>query len=149
LRAVIQRVSSAGVYIPDANYSEEISFGMVILLGIKAGDGSADADYLADKCCNLRFFNDENQKMNLSVRDVQGEVLVISQFTLYGDTDRGNRPGYTDSAKPEVAVPLYEAFLKRVEHNIGPQRLKKGKFGAMMQVRIINEGPVTLIVDSK
>ncbi len=149
MRVIIQRVSSASVNVPQCNYFEEIGFGMVILLGIRVGDKEEDAVYLADKCCNLRFFNDQNQKMNLSVKDVGGEALIISQFTLYGDTAKGNRPGYTDSAKPEEAIPLYEYFIKRIEDTIGKDRVKKGIFGEMMQVKIINEGPVTLTVDSK
>jgi D-aminoacyl-tRNA deacylase len=149
LRVVIQRVSSGGVEIPEMNYEERIGAGLIILLGIKTGDKINDAEYLAEKCCSYRIFNDSSGKMNLSLKDTGGEVLVISQFTLYGDTARGNRPGFTEAAKPEQAVPLYETFLARIESIIGKEKVKKGIFGEMMRVRIINEGPVTIIADSK
>jgi D-tyrosyl-tRNA(Tyr) deacylase len=149
LRVVIQRVSSGGVFIPSDNYLQKIGPGIVVLLGIKTGDSEEDVNYLADKCCNLRCFNDENKKMNLSVKDINGEALIISQFTLYGDTSRGNRPGYSDSAKPDEAIPLYESFISRMEMNLGTDKVKRGIFGAMMEVKIINDGPVTLIIDSR
>jgi D-tyrosyl-tRNA(Tyr) deacylase len=149
LRALVQRVSEGGVFIESENYSAKIGKGMVVLLGIKTGDKIDDVNFVADKCCNLRIFEDENDKMNLSIRDISGEILIISQFTLYGDVAKGNRPGFTDAAKPDEAIPLYEKFIKRLKDNIGENKVKTGVFGAMMQVRIINEGPVTLIVESK
>ena len=156
MRAVVQRVSGGGVYITKENYSAEIGKGMVILLGIKIEDTIEDAFFLADKCCNLRIFSrrdgfpeDENEKMNLSLKDIDGEVLLISQFTLYGDTRRGNRPSFIEAARPETAVPLYENFITRLKSNIGDTKVKTGIFGAMMSVKIINDGPVTVIVESK
>ncbi|OGU47792.1 MAG: D-tyrosyl-tRNA(Tyr) deacylase, partial [Ignavibacteria bacterium GWB2_36_8] len=117
--------------------------------GIKIGDGEKDVTFLADKCCNLRIFEDENDKMNLSIKDINGEMLIISQFTLYGDAQKGNRPGFTDAARPEEAIPLYEKFIARVKENIGDEKVKTGIFGAMMMVKIFNEGPVTIIIESK
>lgn len=149
MRAVVQRVSEGSVTIDDKNHYAEISKGMVILLGIKIGDTEKDVIFTADKCCNLRIFEDENQKMNLSLKDVDGEVLIISQFTLYGETAKGNRPNFTDAAKPDEAIPLYKTFINRVKENIGEAKVKCGMFGEMMVVKIINDGPVTVIVESK
>uniref|UniRef100_A0A7V2ZJJ0 D-aminoacyl-tRNA deacylase n=1 Tax=Ignavibacterium album TaxID=591197 RepID=A0A7V2ZJJ0_9BACT len=149
MKVVVQKVAQAGVFIEEQNYSAEISKGLVILLGIKNDDTEDDVIFLADKCSNLRIFLDENDKMNLSVKDVGGEVLVISQFTLYGDAQRGNRPGFTDAAKPDIAIPLYEKFIDRMRKNLGPEKIKTGIFGAMMLVKIYNDGPVTIIIDSK
>jgi len=156
LRALVQRVSEGGVDIPDKNYSEQIGKGLVILLGIKIGDSEKDVNFVADKCCSLRIFSrrdafaeDENEKMNLSVIDVNGEILIISQFTLYGDTRKGNRPSFIEAARPEEAIPLYEKFINRVKQNIGESKVKTGIFGEMMSVKIINDGPVTVTVESK
>ncbi len=149
MRAVVQRVSEGGVEISSKNYSERIRKGLVILLGIKIGDCEEDADFVADKCCNLRIFEDDNEKMNLSIKDINGEILIISQFTLYGETRKGNRLSFIEAAKPEEAIPLYEKFIKRVKQNIGESKVKTGIFGEMMSVKIINNGPVTLIVESK
>jgi D-tyrosyl-tRNA(Tyr) deacylase len=149
MRVVVQRVSEGGVEIADSDYRKYIGRGMVVLLGIKSGDSEKDVNFLADKCSNLRIFEDENDKMNLSVKDVEGEALVISQFTLYGDASRGNRPGFTDAAKPDEAIPLYEKFILRMKQNLGEDRIKSGIFGAMMNVKFINDGPVTIIIDSK
>jgi len=148
MRVVVQRVSEGGVYIEKENYSAEIGKGYVILLGVKLGDTEADADFLAAKCANLRVFEDENEKMNLSIRDINGEALIISQFTLYGDAQRGNRPSFSDAARPDTAIPLYEYFIKRMEEYLGAEKIKTGKFGAMMLVKIINDGPVTIIIES-
>jgi len=145
----VQRVTEGGVYIPEENYQAEIGHGMVILLGIKIGDNESDALFVADKCSNLRIFEDENGKMNLSIKDVDGEALIISQFTLYGETARGNRPSFIEAARPEEAIPLYEKFIKRVKENLGNSKIKTGIFGAMMSIKIINDGPVTVIVESK
>lgn len=149
MKVVVQKVLQAGVFIEEKNYTAEIGKGLVILLGIKNDDTEDDVIFLADKCSNLRIFLDENDKMNLSIKDVGGEVLVISQFTLYGDAQRGNRPGFTDAAKPDIAIPLYEKFIDRMRKNLGPEKIKTGIFGAMMLVKIYNDGPVTIIIDSK
>ncbi len=149
MRVVVQRVSEGGVKVPKENYGQVIKKGMVILLGIKTGDTENDVNFLADKCSNLRIFDDEIGKMNLSLTDINGEILIISQFTLYGDASKGNRPGYTEAARPEEAVPLYKKFIERMKFNIGDEKVKTGIFGAMMEVKIINDGPVTIIINSK
>lgn len=149
MRALVQRVTEAGVYITDPIYSAETKAGMVILLGVKEGDTIQDVIFVADKCANLRIFEDENGKMNISIKETAGEVLIISQFTLYGETARGNRPAFTLAAKPETANVLYEAFVERMKENLGVQKIKTGIFAAMMAVKIINDGPVTLLVESK
>lgn len=149
MKVVVQRVSSGGVFIASENYKAEINKGLIILLGIRNGDTENDATFLADKCTNLRIFEDLNEKMNLSLKEIGGKVLVISQFTLYGDAQRGNRPSFTDAAKPDIAIPLYEKFVRRMKDNLGTEKVKEGVFGAMMEVKIINDGPVTVIIDSK
>ncbi len=107
-----------------------------------------DVNFVADKCSNLRIFQDENDKMNISVKDINGEVMIISQFTLYGETAKGNRPSFTDAAEPDDAIPLYESFIKRMKQNLGEQNVKTGIFGAMMDIDLVNYGPVTVIIDS-
>jgi len=149
MRVLVQRVTEGGVYIEKENYSAEISKGMVILLGIKSDDSVSDSEFLAEKCSSLRIFEDENEKMNLSIKDIDGEVLIISQFTLYGDAQKGNRPSFTDAARPETAIPLYEKFICRMKDNLGHEKVKTGLFGAMMHVKIINDGPVTIMIESK
>ncbi len=149
MRALVQRVKSGGVKITSEKYEQNIGKGIVLLLGVKEGDTIEDVNFVADKCSNLRIFNDENDKMNLSIKDVNGEILIISQFTLYGDARKGNRPSYTDSAKPDVANYLYEKFIERVKQNLGNDKVKTGIFQAMMEVQIINDGPVTILVESK
>ncbi|GMR25056.1 MAG: D-aminoacyl-tRNA deacylase [Ignavibacteria bacterium] len=149
MRAVIQRVSSALVNIPDENYSAKISKGLLVLLGIKSGDNTDDVNFVADKCSRLRIFEDNENKMNISVQDIKGEILIISQFTLYGETAKGNRPSFIEAAKPDEAIPLYEEFIERIIHNLGDDKVKTGIFGAMMNVELINSGPVTIIVESK
>jgi len=149
LKAVVQRVSRGSVDIPSEKYNQKIGKGFVILLGIKTGDDENDVNFVADKCCNLRIMEDENGKMNLSLKDIEGEILIISQFTLYGDTAKGNRPSFIEAARPEEAIPLYEKFIKRVQSNLGKDKVKTGIFGAMMNIEIINDGPVTVIVESK
>ena len=149
MRALIQRVSSGSVDIPSEKYFASIGKGMVILLGVKVGDLEEDALFVADKCSNLRIFEDDNEKMNLALNEIGGEVLVISQFTLYGDTQKGNRPSFIEAARPEVAIPLYEKFIERMKQNIGSEKVKAGIFGTMMTVAINNDGPVTVIVESK
>jgi D-aminoacyl-tRNA deacylase len=149
MKAVIQRVKEGGVHISSKNYWREIGKGMVILVGIKDNDTEDDVLFVADKCSNIRIFEDDNNKMNLGLIDVNGEVLVISQFTLYGDTNKGNRPSFIGAAKPELAIPLYNKFISRMKENLGADNVKVGLFGEMMEVKIINDGPVTLIVESK
>jgi len=156
MRALVQRVSQGGVYIAEDNYKAEIGKGMVILLGIKSDDDDKDLIYVADKCSNLRIFSqrdafaeDENAKMNLSLKEINGEVLIISQFTLYGDAQKGNRPSFMNAAKPEIAITLYEKFVERMKVNMGNDKIKTGIFGAMMEVKIINDGPVTILIESK
>lgn len=149
MRVLVQRVSEGSVIIESEKYSAEIGKGLVLLLGIKTTDTIDDVNFVADKCCNLRIFENDNEKMNLSVKDIKGEILLVSQFTLYGDTQKGNRPSFTDAAKPETAIPLYEKFLERLKQNLGETKIKTGVFGAMMKVKIYNDGPVTIIVESK
>ena len=149
MRALVQRVKMGGVKILSESYKQNINNGIVLLLGVKEGDKIEDVYFVADKCCNLRIFNDENEKMNLSLKDVNGEMLIISQFTLYGNAQKGNRPGFSESAKPELANKLYQNFIERVKENIGSDKVKTGIFGATMEVKIINDGPVTILVESK
>lgn len=149
MRALVQRVTEGAVEIKEANYSASIGKGMVILLGVKEGDTEEDMIFVADKCSNLRIFEDSNGKMNLSLKDINGEVLVISQFTLYGNARRGNRPSFTDAAKPELAENLYNKFIERMKQNLGADKVKSGIFAAMMLVKIFNDGPVTILVESK
>ena len=148
MKAVVQRVKSASVKISENNYYREIGKGLLILLGIKNGDKEEDVKFVADKCSNLRIFEDAQDKMNISVKDVNGEVLIISQFTLYGETAKGNRPSFIEAAKPEEAIPLYEKFIVRMKSNLGNDKVKKGIFGAMMDIQLVNYGPVTVLVES-
>ncbi len=124
-----------------------IENGLVILLGVQKDDAEADADYLAEKIANIRIFNDENEKMNLSIQDVKGSALVISQFTLCGDTKKGRRPSFINAAAPEEGKRLYEYFMKRL--NAESITVESGEFGAMMEVELVNDGPVTFVLDSK
>jgi D-tyrosyl-tRNA(Tyr) deacylase len=122
---------------------------MLILLGIKRDDSEADAAYLADRCASLRIFDDSNGKMNLSLRDTEGSAMVVSQFTLYGDTRKGNRPSYTDAAPAETAEKLYNIFVEQLKQILGHDKVASGIFKAMMHVELVNDGPVTVMVDSK
>jgi D-aminoacyl-tRNA deacylase len=149
MKAVVQRVKSASVTIPEQNYFQEIEKGLLVLLGIKTGDTQDDLIFVADKCCNLRIFEDAEDKMNRSVKEVNGEMLIISQFTLYGETAKGNRPSFINAAKPDEAIPLYEKFVSRVKSNLGDDKVKAGMFGAMMDIQLVNYGPVTILVESK
>ncbi|MBS14384.1 MAG: D-tyrosyl-tRNA(Tyr) deacylase [Gemmatimonadetes bacterium] len=145
MRTLLQRVSKAGVSVNGAS-ARSIGPGLVILLGIAVGDTPEDLNYLVRKTVDLRIFNDDEGKMNRSLLDTGGEALIVSQFTLYGDARKGRRPSYTDAARPEEAIPLYEAFVEAVrEQGIDVQT---GEFGADMQVEIHNDGPVTLILES-
>ncbi len=148
MRALIQRVKEAGVSIQGAEVNK-IGHGLLIFLGIAGDDGIEDARYLAGKCSNLRIFSDAAGKMNLSVKDITGSVLVISQFTLYADTRKGHRPSFVGAAQPEVAEPLYEHFVKFLSAEIGERQVKAGVFRAMMDISLVNDGPVTILLDSK
>lgn len=149
MKAIVQRVSNASVNIPLENYTAKIGIGMLIFLGIKNGDTIDDVNYIADKCSRLRIFEDSDDKMNISVKDMHGEVLIISQFTLYGETAKGNRPSFIEAAKPVEAIPLYEYFIDRMRNNLGDDKVKCGIFGAMMDISLTNYGPVTIIVEGK
>jgi len=146
MRAVVQRVTSSGVTV-DGLVVGEIGAGLLVLLGVARDDSNEDADYLANKVTNLRIFNDEQGKMNLSLIDARGAMLVVSQFTLYGDTRHGRRPSYIDAAEPEKANALYQYFVERVRSQ--GVRVETGVFQAMMQVNLTNDGPVTILLDSK
>lgn len=148
MRAVVQRVKASSVTIKGSEHSS-IRKGMLILLGIKQEDNEHGAACLAEKCAALRIFDDAQGKMNLSVRDIGGEVLIVSQFTLYGDTQRGNRPSFSEAARPELAESLYDQFVLEMEKLLGSPKVKSGVFRAMMDVSLTNDGPVTLIVESK
>ena len=147
MRAVIQCVSSCNVQVGNKSVGR-IEKGLCILLAITQEDTHEDIKWLVKKILNLRIFNDESGKMNLSVKDIQGDIMVISQFTLYANSKKGNRPSYIRSAKPEIAIPLYEAFLTQLQE-VFSGNIQTGSFGAMMSVSLVNEGPVTLILDSK
>jgi D-tyrosyl-tRNA(Tyr) deacylase len=146
MRAVVQRVSSACVLV-DGEVVGEIGRGLLVLLGVTHTDTEAQADWLAEKLVGLRIFEDDAGKMNLSLDEVGGSALIVSQFTLYGDCRKGRRPSFVDAARPEQAVPLYEAFIRAVQRLGVP--VAAGRFGAMMQVELVNDGPVTLIVEAK
>ena len=147
MRVVIQVVSEASVSIDGQIYSQ-IQQGLLILLGIEYSDMEQDVEWLSKKIANLRIFADENNQMNKSVIDVKGQLLVVSQFTLHAKTKKGNRPSFIEAARPEVAIPLYEAFVKRLSEDSQSQVLT-GQFGANMQVNLCNDGPVTILIDSK
>ena len=147
MRAVIQRVSQSSVVI-EGSCCGEIGLGLNILIGIEDGDADEDIEWLCHKIVNLRIFDDDSGAMNLSVRDVGGDILVISQFTLFASTRKGNRPSYIRAAGPEISIPIYEKFLQRLENILG-KPVKKGIFGANMRVTIVNEGPVTILIDTK
>ncbi len=148
MRALIQRVSSSSVTINGTLHSS-IGKGLLILLGIKTTDTETDVRYLAEKCAALRIFEDADEKMNLSVKDISGSVMIVSQFTLYGDTRKGNRPGFSDAAPPALAEPLYDTFVQVMSGLLDKEKVAAGVFRAMMEVALVNDGPVTLIVESK
>jgi D-tyrosyl-tRNA(Tyr) deacylase len=147
MRIVIQRVREASVKINDEIVGE-IQQGLLVLLGIEHVDSELDADYLIQKLIHLRIFGDEEGKMNLSVSDISGDLLIVSQFTLFADTKKGNRPSFIRSARPEQARPLYDYFLSQLKKSFSG-KIENGVFGANMQVELINDGPVTIIMDSK
>lgn len=148
MRALIQRVSQASVTV-DGKVVGEISKGMLIFLGVSINDDEFDAKYLTEKCANLRIFEDNQGKMNLSMLDVNAGALVISQFTLYADTRRGNRPSFTDAASPEKGEFLYKKFVDCLREILGDDRVATGIFRAMMDVSLVNDGPVTIMLESK
>jgi D-tyrosyl-tRNA(Tyr) deacylase len=145
--AVIQRVSEASVAI-DGQVKAKIGAGLLVLVGIEEADSSEDVDWLASKVVNLRIFNDENGVMNKSVKDQQGEIIVVSQFTLHASTKKGNRPSYLRAAKPDISIPLYENFIRSVELQF-EKSVQTGSFGADMKVALVNDGPVTILIDTK
>ena len=147
MKAVIQRVSKASVEINN-NIVANINSGLLILIGIEEADYQEDINWLTSKIANLRIFTDENEVMNLSLKDIDGDVIVVSQFTLHALTKKGNRPSYIKAAKPEIAIPLYENFISQMELELG-KKVQTGQFGADMKVALINDGPVTIIIDTK
>jgi D-tyrosyl-tRNA(Tyr) deacylase len=147
MRVVIQRVSKASVTI-DQQKVAAIQKGVLVLLGIENSDTQEDIDWLIRKIINLRIFNDENQVMNLSLQDVHGDVILVSQFTLHASTKKGNRPSYIKAAKPDIAIPLYEKFIRSLEIAL-QKHIQTGVFGADMKVELLNDGPVTILIDSK
>ncbi len=147
MRVVIQRVSDASVTI-DGIIKSSIGLGLLILLGIEDADNQEDVEWLSGKIVNLRIFNDANGIMNLSLKDTNGEIIVVSQFTLHASTKKGNRPSYIKAAKPETAIPLYEKFISQLRSDLGKD-IQTGTFGADMKVHLLNDGPVTIIIDSK
>jgi len=148
MRALIQRVSRAGVRVEN-RITGSIDRGLLVFVGVKHDDTEEDARYLASRICALRVFNDNEGKMNLSVHDVDGKLLVVSQFTLHADTRKGNRPSYGRAAAPDLAQHLYEIFISEAKAILGPDRIECGVFRAMMQVELVNDGPVTVMVSSK
>lgn len=147
MKVIIQRVSEASVTI-DQNIVAQINKGLLILVGIESEDNSEDINWLVSKIVYLRIFGDEKNVMNLSVKDVKGEIIVVSQFMLHALTKKGNRPSYIKAAKPEIAIPMYEKFVQLLELELG-KKIQTGQFGADMKVALVNDGPVTIIIDSK
>ncbi|MBI2271697.1 MAG: D-tyrosyl-tRNA(Tyr) deacylase [Bacteroidetes bacterium] len=147
MRVVVQRVLNASVTI-DGNVKSSIGKGLLILLGIEDADNVEDIQWLSTKICNLRIFDDEAGVMNLSVKNSGGEIILVSQFTLHASTKKGNRPSYLKASRPDIAIPLYEAFVKQLESDLG-KSISTGTFGADMKVALVNDGPVTIVIDSK
>ena len=147
MKILIQRVSHASIEVEDTMHAQ-IKSGLLIFLGIEKDDDSSDVDYLVGKSAALRIFNDPDGKMNLSIQDVCGEALIVSQFTLHASTKKGNRPSYVKAARPEHAIPLYEYFIQKMNLEL-PEKVKSGVFGADMKIQLLNDGPVTIMIDSK
>ena len=147
MRAVIQRVSKASVTIDNKIYSQ-IENGLLVLAGIEDADIAEDIEWLSGKIVNLRVFNDDNGVMNVSVKDINGEILAVSQFTLHASTKKGNRPSYIKASKPEFAIPMYEKFIQQLSNDLG-KTISTGVFGADMKVELLNDGPVTIVIDTK
>lgn len=148
MRALIQRVKQASVDVDGKTHSQ-IGRGVLIFVGVQRDDTDMDAEYLAQRCADLRIFSDENGKMNFSLKDIHGSALVVSQFTLYADTRKGNRPSFTQSAPPPQAEKLYNSFIQYLQNHIGESKVCTGQFRAMMDVNLVNDGPVTVMVESK
>jgi len=147
MRVVVQRVTQASVSV-DSKIIGQVSKGLLVLVGIENADTEEDSEWLSKKICHLRIFDDEEGVMNKSLLEVDGNILVISQFTLHAKTKKGNRPSYITAAKPDISVPLYENFVARLEKESG-KKVETGKFGAEMQVSLVNDGPVTIVMDTK
>ncbi len=147
MKAVIQRVNKASVTI-DEKIKSEIADGLLILLGIEAADTPEDIEWLSGKITRLRIFGDQNGNINLSIKDTEGDIIVVSQFTLHASTKKGNRPSFLNAAKPSIAIPLYEQFIQQAEKDLG-KPIQSGAFGADMKVALLNDGPVTIVIDSK
>ncbi|GGA64457.1 D-aminoacyl-tRNA deacylase [Flavobacterium palustre] len=147
MRVVIQRVAEASVTI-DSQIVASIQKGLLVLVGVEDADTPEDIDWLTAKIAKIRIFGDENDVMNLSVQDVDGDIIVVSQFTLHAGTKKGNRPSYIKASKPEIAIPLYENFVRKLEQELG-KKVQTGQFGADMKVALVNDGPVTILIDSK
>ncbi len=147
MRAVIQRVSKASVTIDNKIYSQ-IKNGLLVLVGIEDADTDEDSEWLSGKIVNLRVFNDDNGVMNVSVKDINGDILAVSQFTLHASTKKGNRPSYIKASKPEIAIPMYEKFVQQLSGDLG-KSVVTGIFGADMKVDLLNDGPVTIVIDTK
>lgn len=147
MRAVIQKVSHASITI-DRDQTKKMGSGLVILLGIEESDGQSDIEWLSGKISRLRIFDDEQGTMNLSIQDVNGDIMIVSQFTLHASTRKGNRPSYIKAASPKTAIPLYEAFIEQMQEALG-KPVVTGEFGAYMQVNLNNDGPVTISIDTK
>ena len=147
MRAVIQRVSKASVTIDNKIYSQ-IKNGLLVLVGIEDADSAEDSEWLSGKIVNLRVFNDDDGVMNISVKDINGDILAVSQFTLHASTKKGNRPSYIKASKPEFAIPMYEKFIQQLSNDLG-KTVGTGVFGADMKVELLNDGPVTIVIDTK
>jgi len=147
MKAIIQRVSESSVTI-NAKIVAQIQKGLLVLIGFEDSDTQEDILWLTSKIANLRIFGDENDVMNLSLKNVEGDMIIVSQFTLHASTKKGNRPSYIKAAKPEIAVPLYEAFIAQMETELG-KKVQTGQFGANMKVALVNDGPVTIVIDTK
>ena len=147
MKAVIQRVSEASVTINGSKVAN-IQQGLLVLVGFEDADNQEDINWLATKIANLRIFGDQNEVMNLSLKDVDGEIIIVSQFTLHASTKKGNRPSYLKAAKPDMAIPLYKSFIEAMELELG-KKIQTGQFGADMKVSLLNNGPVTIVIDTK
>ncbi len=147
MRAVIQRVTKASVTIEE-KINGQIGNGLLVLLGIEDADTGEDIEWLSSKIVNLRIFNDEKGVMNISIKDITGDILLISQFTLHASTKKGNRPSYIKASKPEIAIPIYEKMIRQLSIDLG-KKIQTGMFGADMKVELLNDGPVTIVIDTK
>jgi D-aminoacyl-tRNA deacylase len=147
MRAVLQRTAFASVKV-DGNITGSIQKGLLVLMGVEDADATDDIEWLSSKIVNLRIFDDENGVMNLSVKDVDGDILLVSQFTLHASTKKGNRPSYIKASKPDIAIPIYEKMIVQLEKDLG-KKMQTGVFGADMKVELLNDGPVTIVIDTK